>query len=340
MPTPKLSIVVPCYDEEKGLAEFGKRMSRSAGEAVGDEYEIILVDDGSRDRTWAVMSEMARHDHHIVGVQLFRNHGHQLAVTAGISIARGERVMLIDADLQDPPELLAEMMHALDSGADVAYGRRTIRGGETRFKLASAALFYRALERLSTVPIPRDTGDFRLMSRRVVDALTIMPERHRFIRGMVSWIGGRQVSIPYERDVRFAGDSKYPLTKMFRFAVDAITSFSTAPLRFATWLGILTSGLAFLLILYTVARWMTGQVIPGWASSVVSSSLFAGIQLFVLGIMGEYLGRLVEEAKGRPLFIINAIDRNGERYVPPVDFANLSVAEQNLMFDMLENRAI
>ncbi len=337
MPTPKLSIVVPCYDEGKAIAEFCRRMSAAAVEAVGDAYEIILVDDGSRDHTWMEMSEMARHDHHVVGVQLFRNHGHQLAVTAGMSVARGERVLLIDADLQDPPELLAEMMRALDSGAEVAYGRRTTRDGETRFKLASAALFYRTLERLSAIPIPRDTGDFRLMSRRVVDALAIMPERHRFIRGMVSWIGGRQVAIPYERNARFAGDSKYPLTKMVRFAIDAITSFSTAPLRFATWLGILSSGLALLLIVYTVARWMTGQVIPGWASSVVSSSLFAGIQLFVLGIMGEYLGRLVEEAKRRPLFIINAIDRDGERYAPPVGFANLSPAEQASTFDMLRN---
>ncbi len=339
MATPRLSIVVPCYDEERGLPEFYARMSRAAADAVGAEYELILVDDGSRDGTWPVIADLSRRDDHVVGVQLFRNHGHQLAVTAGLSVARGGRVMLIDADLQDPPELLLAMMRELDGGAEVAYGQRIARGGETRFKLWSAALFYRGLERISAVPIPRDTGDFRLMSRRVADALAMMPERHRFIRGMVSWIGGRQVAIPYQREARYAGESKYPLAKMVRFAVDAITSFSTAPLRFATWLGIVTSGLAFLLILYTVARWLTGQVIPGWASAVVSSSLFAGIQLFVLGIMGEYLGRLVEEAKGRPLFIINAIDRRGERYAPPVEFARASSEARHAMLDMLEDGA-
>lgn len=335
MTTPRLSIVVPCYDEERGLTQFWVRMSRAALEAT-DEYEIVLVDDGSRDGTWAVIAGLAHRDSHVVGVQLFRNHGHQLAVTAGLAVARGLRVMVIDADLQDPPELLGAMMHELDAGAEVAYGRRIARDGETRFKRASAALFYRALERVTAVPIPRDTGDFRLMSRRVVDALTLMPEQHRFIRGMVSWIGGRQVAIPYQREPRFAGESKYPLTKMIRFAIDAITSFSTAPLRVATWMGIVTSGLAFLLIAYTVMRWLTGHVIPGWASSVVSASLFAGIQLFVLGIMGEYLGRLVEEAKARPLFIINAIDRNGERYSPPVGFAGASAAERQAFLQMLE----
>lgn len=240
--------------------------------------------------------------------------------------------MVIDADLQDPPELLSEMMRIMDDGADVVYGQRGSREGESWFKLATASLFYRVLEKLSSMPIPRDTGDFRLMDRRVADMLSLMPERHRFIRGMISWIGGRQVPLVYEREARFAGESKYPISKMLRFAVDAITGFSTAPLRFAVWLGGLVSLLAFLLLFYTLVNWMTGHVVPGWASSLVATSLFAGTQLLVLGIMGEYLGRLVEEAKGRPLFLIGSVHAHGQEHLLPPDFASLPpLRQQQLM---------
>ena len=233
-------------------------------------HEIILVDDGSRDGTWALIERLSAGDQHVVGVRLLRNHGHQLAAMAGLALARGDRVLLIDADLQDPPELLASMMSLMDDGADVVYGKRSKREGESRFKLVTASLFYRLLSRLTDVPIPRDTGDFRLMTRKVVDILNAMPERHRFLRGMVSWIGGKQVPLVYERQARFAGASKYPLPKMVRFATDAVTSFSTKPLRLAVWLGVAVSTLAFLLLFYAVYAWATGHVVPGWASSTVA----------------------------------------------------------------------
>jgi glycosyltransferase involved in cell wall biosynthesis len=244
----------------------------------------------------------------VTGVRLRRNHGHQLAATAGLSVCRGERVMLIDADLQDPPELLAPMMAVMDDGADVIFGQRRSREGEGRFKLFSASLFYRVLTRLSKVDIPRDTGDFRLMRREVVDILNAMPERHRFIRGMVGWIGGRQVAFPYDRKARFAGRTKYPLLKMISFAADALTSFSIAPLRMAIWLGGITAVVALLLLVYSIIRWMSGHTLAGWTSLMAAFAAFSAIQMVILGIMGEYLGRLVMDVKGRPLFMIDAIE--------------------------------
>lgn len=309
MTRPELSVVVPCFNEEAVLEEFSGRMSRACS-AVTRNYEIVFVDDGSSDRTWPLIEMLSRNDSRIVGVQLFRNHGHQLAATAGLSLANGERVLLIDADLQDPPELLPPMAKRMDEGFDVVYGKRIARAGETTFKRLTASVFYRLLNRLSSVPIPEDTGDFRLMSRPVVDILNTMPERHRFIRGMVSWIGGRQAAFPYARDARFAGETKYPLRKMVSLAIDALTSFSTKPLRAAVWLGLMSSLFAFAILVYAVVQWVAGNVVPGWASSVVAISFFSGTQLFVLGVFGEYLGRVVQEVKGRPLFTIGKICRN------------------------------
>ncbi|WP_062116651.1 glycosyltransferase family 2 protein [Aureimonas sp. AU40] len=303
----KLSVVAPCYNEEAVLADFHRRMSAACLGAVGDAHEIVLVDDGSSDRTWAMIAELAERDAHVVGVRLFRNHGHQLAVTAGLSVAKGARVLLIDADLQDPPELLPDMMGIMDSGADVVYGQRASRSGETAFKLVTASVFYRLLDKVSAVPIPRDTGDFRLMNRTVVDILCGMPEQHRFIRGMVSWIGGKQAALPYAREARFAGTTKYPLRKMIAFATDAMTSFSTVPLRLAVWLGMLSAVFAFLILAYAVAQWVLGNVVPGWASSLVAISFFSGVQMIVMGVFGEYLGRVVQEVKRRPLFTIAEI---------------------------------
>jgi polyisoprenyl-phosphate glycosyltransferase len=309
MTGPQLSVVVPCFNEEAVLEEFFRRMSLAC-HALTEDHEIVFVDDGSSDRTWAIIEELAAKDAHVVGVQLFRNHGHQLAATAGLSVARGNRVMLIDADLQDPPELLTDMSAVMDKGFDVVYGRRMERKGETPFKRFTASLFYRLLNRLSSVPIPEDTGDFRLMSRRIVDILNAMPERHRFLRGMVSWIGGRQTAFPYTRDARFAGTTKYPLRKMMSLAIDALTSFSTKPLRAAVWLGLVSSLFAFAILLYAVGQWALGNAVPGWASSVVAISFFSGTQLFVMGVFGEYLGRVVQEVKGRPLFTIGQIRRS------------------------------
>jgi len=311
-----VSVVAPCYNEEDCVEEFHRRASAACREAAGEDYEIILVDDGSSDRTWFLICDLSARDDKVVGVRLLRNHGHQLAVSAGLSMSRGERVMLIDADLQDPPELLVPMMKTMDEGADVVFGQRRSREGEKPFKLVTANLFYRTLSRLSSVPIPQDTGDFRLMRRRIVDILVSMPERHRFIRGMVGWIGGRQVAFPYDRKARFAGSTKYPLAKMIRFAVDAITSFSILPLRAAVWMGSLTAGLSLLLLAYTVVRWLEGATLTGWASLMTALTFFAAVQLMVLGVIGEYLGRLVMDAKGRPLFMIDEVVQQGIEQAP------------------------
>ncbi|MDE1995503.1 MAG: glycosyltransferase family 2 protein [Rhizobiaceae bacterium] len=326
--SPLLSIVAPCHNEEEGLAEFCRRAAAAAQTVAGEAFEIVLVDDGSTDGTWDLITKMAVRLPQVLGVRLVRNHGHQLAATAGLAAARGERVLLIDADLQDPPELLLMMMPIMDRGADVVYGQRTRRQGETWFKRASASLFYRMLSRLASVTIPRDVGDFRLMRRRVVDILLSMPERDRFIRGMVSWIGGRQVALPYERDPRFAGTSKYPLRKMINFALDAITSFSTTPLRISTWLGMATAGVALLLLAYTLARWIAGETIIGWSSIMAAVTAFSAIQLICIGIIGEYIGRLVQENKRRPMFMIESLVRNGTAAELSSDFSAMNAADK------------
>lgn len=319
-PMPSVSIVAPCYNEQEVLEAFCERASAAARAAVGDDYEIVLVDDGSKDATWSIMERLSHEDAHIVGVRLLRNHGHQLAATAGLAVSRGLRVMLIDADLQDPPELLSEMMRLMDEGAHVVYGQRLQREGESAFKKLTAHAFYRLLTRLSAVSIPEDTGDFRLMDRRIVDALLMMPERQRFIRGMVSWVGGRQVALAYNRDARFAGVSKYPLSKMLKFATDAITSFSTVPLRLSIWLGAGAAVLAFLMLIYTLVQWYLGDTIQGWSSLMTTLTFFAAVQLIVMGVIGEYIGRLMNEIKGRPLFLIDRVIQADQTTAPPSDF--------------------
>jgi len=306
---PALSVVAPCYDEQDVLPEFHRRVS-AACQALTDSHEIVLVDDGSRDRTWSVLSELTARDPHVVAVKLSRNHGHQLALTAGLSICRGERILIIDADLQDPPELLPDMLARLDAGADVVYGQRRQRAGESWFKLWTAALFYRVLNRLSDTRIPAETGDFRLMSRRALNVLQAMPERHRYIRGMVSWIGFRQEPILFDRDPRFAGETKYPFRKMFRLALDAIISFSTWPLKLANILAFVTALAGLAVLVYALLGWLFGRATQsGWASILGGMALLSSVQLFMLGVMGEYLGRLYEQGKGRPLYIIETIAR-------------------------------
>jgi glycosyltransferase involved in cell wall biosynthesis len=324
---PLLSVVAPCYNEAESLAEFWRRTSDACQRSVSESHEIILVDDGSRDGTWSMIEELSALDPHLIGIRLMRNHGHQLAATAGLAVAQGSRVLLIDADLQDPPEMIPSMMALMDSGADVVYGKRSVRHGENWFKLTTAFLFYRFLSYLADIPIPRDAGDFRLMTRRVVDILNTMPERHRFLRGMVSWIGGRQLPLEYERQARFAGSTKYPLRKMVRFAVDAVTSFSTKPLRVAVWLGLAVSLLAFGLLFYVLFRWATDSVIPGWASSAFAQALFAGTQLLVLGTMGEYLGRMVEDTKGRPIYLIDSVVSQTDVFEPSMRKSEINSAE-------------
>ena len=304
---PRLSVVTPCYNEESSLDELYRRVSAACQEVVGSDYEIVLVNDGSRDRTWLRMMLLAENDPRVTAVNLSRNHGHQLALTAGLSVCRGERILILDADLQDPPELLAPMMARMDAGADVVYGQRVNREGETAFKRLSAALFYRLLHMMVDIEIPLDTGDFRLMSRRALNILNAMPEQHRFIRGLVSWIGFRQEALPYSRAPRFAGETKYPLSKMIRFALDAITSFSIRPLRIASWLGAGAGIGGLMVIIYVMLNWISGNTVSGWTSLMVITLILGSSQLLVAGVMGEYLGRLYLESKNRPLFVIESV---------------------------------
>ncbi|WP_421999861.1 glycosyltransferase family 2 protein [Reyranella sp.] len=308
---PALSVVAPCYNEQDVLPEFLRRLS-SVLDGIGGTSEIVLVDDGSRDGTWDAMTGAAAADPRIVAVRLMRNHGHQLALTAGLSLCRGERILIIDADLQDPPELLPEMMALMDGAdgqgaADVVYGQRRQRDGESLFKRASAAAFYRLIGRITDIEIPTDAGDFRLITRRVLDLLTAMPERHRFIRGMVAWIGGRQVPLVYDRQARAAGESKYPLAKMVRFAVDAITAFSVVPLMASMTIGWVMAAIGFAFFVYSIVGWLFGHTLPGWTSLMAAVGLLGGMQFLMLGIIGAYLGRLYDQSKGRPLFMIRDI---------------------------------
>lgn len=311
-----ISIVVACYNEQEALPELCRRVSDVCG-SLGRTYEIVLVDDGSKDATWSIMQRAAAADSHIVAVKLSRNHGHQLCLTAGLTICRGERILIIDADLQDPPELLPEMLKVMDQEhADVVYGKRSHREGETVGKRLTAYLFYRLIQSLTETPIPSDTGDFRLMSRRALDVLLAMPERHRFVRGMVSWIGFKQVPFVYGRHARTAGETKYPFRKMLRFAIDAITGFSIKPLTIANWIGLTGAALSMGLVVFAVWSWFKGGTVHGWASLLAGVGLIGSLQLLVLGIIGEYLGRLYEQSKGRPLFIIEEIARSADQQPP------------------------
>jgi dolichol-phosphate mannosyltransferase len=308
MSAPSLSIVVPCYNEEACLTELHARLAAAARQVGDGAYEIVLVNDGSRDRSWEMMQALAEGDPHVVAINLSRNHGHQLALTAGLDLCSGARILIIDADLQDPPELLPEMMAAMDGqNADVVYAVRRARAGETAFKRGTAKLFYRGLSKLAEIEIPLDTGDFRLMSRRALDALLSLPEQARFIRGMVAWVGFRQVPVVYDRAERHAGQTKYPLSKMIRFAFDAVTGFSTAPLRFASHIGLWLVGASVLLLIYIAIGFLSGTAIQGWTSLMLVVVVLGAVQMFVLGMIGEYLGRLYIESKRRPLYIVSDI---------------------------------
>ena len=303
-----LSIVVPCFNEQECLPALHRRLTATARAAVGEDYELVLVNDGSKDTTWAMMRDLAAGDPHLVAVDLSRNHGHQLALTAGLDLARGDVVLIIDADLQDPPELLGAMIAAMArEQADVVYGVRSSRAGETRFKRATAHAFYRMLANSTEFDIPLDAGDFRLMSRRALDALLAMPEQARFIRGMVAWIGFKQIPFPYKRDERFAGVTKYPLSKMIRFALDALTGFSSAPLKLASHAGLALAFGSVLIILYILAAWAGGKTIQGWTSLMLVVVSLGAVQMFVLALMGEYIGRLYSQSKHRPLYIVQDV---------------------------------
>ncbi len=300
-----LSVVIPCFDEAAVFRETHRRLVATLETIPEIDFELVYVDDGSRDATPKLLQEFQRVDVHVRVLFLSRNFGHQTAITAGMSESAGDTVVIIDADLQDPPEVILEMLDRWRSGADVAYGVRTERDGETQFKCLTARAFYRIIGCIADVAIPLDAGDFRLMDRMVVDVFLTMPERDRFVRGMVAWTGFRQEPILYQRAARPAGATKYPFVKMLRFAADAVVSFSLAALRLATCVGLLTTGLALSGIIYAlVSRFLTDTWISGWTSLLIAILFLGGVQLVLLGILGEYLGRVYSEVKRRPLYLV------------------------------------
>ena len=300
-----LSLVVPCFNEQEVIQATNKELI-AVLDSLPLRFEIIYVDDGSTDLTSNVLRELAARDERIRIICLSRNFGHQMAITAGLEYASGDAVVVIDADLQDPPEVIVDFVNKRMEGYDIVYGIRTERDGESALKRCTAKLFYRVISRLSDTNLPLDAGDFRLMNRRVVDALLSMPERDRFVRGMVSWLGFSQAAVPYRRAPRFAGKTKYPLRKMLRFAADGIASFSIVPLRVAAWLGFFASGLSLLgIIVVLLERYLhVLGLVRGWSSTVIAILFMSGIQLMCLGIIGEYVGRIYGEAKRRPLYVV------------------------------------
>jgi polyisoprenyl-phosphate glycosyltransferase len=298
------SIVAPIYNERENLPELHRRV-KEVMDATNEPWELILVDDGSTDGSTEIIRELAKEDKRIRPIIFARNFGHQIAITAGWDYARGDAVVIIDADLQDPPELILEMAKKWREGYDVVFAVRTEREGESWFKLWTASLFYRMIYRITDVKIPLDAGDFRLMDRKVVDVLKQMRERHRFPRGMSAWVGFKQVGVEYKRAARIAGETKYPFRKMFRLAINAVTSFSYFPLQVATFFGFASAGIAIIAILPVAYLRITGsQAFFGQATTLIAVLFLGGVQLISLGILGEYIGRLYDEAKGRPLYIV------------------------------------
>jgi len=301
---PTLSIIAPIYNERENLSELHRRVGQVM-KSTGDSWELLLVDDGSTDGSTEVILALGKSDKHVLPVIFARNFGHQVAVTAGLDYSLGQAVVVIDADLQDPPELIPDLVARWREGYEVVYAVRAEREGETWFKKATAALFYRLISRITDVKIPLDTGDFRLLDRKVVDAIKQMRERHRFLRGMAAWVGFRQVGVPYRRAARTAGATKYPFRKMLRLAITAVTGFSYFPLQIATYLGFLSAGLSALAIPIVIALRLAGhQAFLGQATTLIAVLFLGGVQLISLGIMGEYVGRLYDEAKARPLYVV------------------------------------
>ena len=309
-----LSVVAPVYNEEGTIGEFYSRVSAAL---QGVPFELVLVDDGSTDGSAVELENLAAGDPRVRIVYLSRNFGHQTALTAGLDHARGDAVVMLDADLQDPPELIVRMLDHWRAGCDVVYAVREQRDGESRFKLTTAAWFYKLFDKLAQVELQHNSGDFRLLDRAPLDALLSMRERNRFLRGMTVWVGYTQAAVPYCRDPRYAGKTKYTLSKMLRFSLDAIASFSHRPLQLATLLGFLISTLAFIAIPVVIALRIAGSYLPGFGSITIAVLLLGGIQLIALGIIGEYLGRIYDEVKGRPLYLVRARRNISELEIPP-----------------------
>ncbi len=306
----KISVVVPCFNEEAGIPELINRIVGVVEKLPSYEFEIMLINDGSKDHTWDKITEFINKYSIITGVNLSKNHGHQIALTAGLSVCSGDLIFVMDADLQDPPELLPDMLKIMqEEQADVVYGQRRHRAGESFFKLITAKMFYRLLSSLTSVEIPVDTGDFRLMTRRVLNVFLNMPEHNRFIRGMISWIGFRQVPLLYDRDARFCGETKYPLRKMIHLAVDAITAFSIKPLRIGVMLGVFGCFVGVGILIYCLCSFFAGHVVSGWTSLLSAIVIMGSLQLFLIGLIGEYIGKVFIEAQNRPMFTIAEVKR-------------------------------
>jgi dolichol-phosphate mannosyltransferase len=301
---PTLSLVLPIYNEEEVIPELHRQLQDFLAK-LGLPAEVVFVNDGSRDRSMDMLRDVAAEEPRYRIIAFARNFGHQTAITAGLDFARGEAVVVMDADLQDPPEVVLAMVAKWNDGFDVVYGRRRGRAGESWFKLLTARWFYRIFASMIPIEVPLDTGDFRLMSRKVVVALRELREVHRFVRGMVAWIGFKQTEVLYDRPGRFAGETKYPLRKMLRFALDGITSFSVLPLRFSAYLGMATSLGSVGVVAYALlSKYLYHQAVPGWTALMVAVTIFASVQLLMIGILGEYVGRIYEEVKRRPLYVV------------------------------------
>lgn len=300
-----LSIVIPCFNEEENIEKSIERCAQVAQSLFSHHFEIILIDDGSKDSTWQKITNSSRKE--VKGLKLSRNFGHQIALSAGLEKAAGDWILILDGDLQDPPELLKEMLDKAKEGYDIVYGKRKVRKGESFFKKFSAYCFYRFINFLSEVEIPVDTGDFRLMNRKSLDALLLMPEKHRFIRGMVAWIGFKQGFIEFERSERSYGETKYTLLKMLRLASDAITSFSIRPVRMGLVLSVVFILLALILMAKALFSYSIGEVVSGWTSLMITLLFLGSGQFLLLGLIGEYIGRTFEQVKNRPLYFLSEI---------------------------------
>jgi dolichol-phosphate mannosyltransferase len=321
MGAPVLSLVLPIFNEEATIPELDRRLRAflaDVGSGVGDAWEVIFVNDGSKDRSLALLQQLAAAEPRYKVLSLARNFGHQMAITAGLDRANGQAVVVMDADLQDPPEVVKQMVARWRDGFDVVFGVRSRRHGESAFKKLTAAVFYRLLRSmLGDVSIPVDAGDFRLMSRPVVLTLRALRERHRFVRGLVWWVGFRQTAVTYERPARFAGETKWPLRKMLHFAVDGITSFSTVPLRMATWLGVVAGLVAMGGVGWALYSKFFGGVVRGWTTIMILVGLGSSAQLLMTGILGEYVGRIYEEVKRRPLYVVDSEVNLAHLEAPP-----------------------
>jgi len=317
------SIIIPVYNEEKVIKESYKRI-KAVMDGISSEYEMIFVDDGSNDQSKEILKKISNDDFKVKTLFLSRNFGHQAAISAGLEYSSAKAIVFIDADLQDPPEVIPEMIKKWRQGNEVVYGRRIARRGEGFFKKATAAVFYKFINAMSKNDFPEDVGDFRLIDRKVAEALKQIKEKNRYLRGIISWLGFKQAEVAYERDERFAGETKYSTAKMIKLSFDAITSFSYFPLKIATYLGFLVSGVSFIyLIIVVYQRMFTDTTVTGWASLSAINLFFNGIVLIILGIFGEYIGRIYEEAKGRPLFIVD--EKHG--------FADASIASRSKLKD-------